>query len=258
MADRNYYVICDDNCKFEGMTKEQILAAIAEVTGATPTQIDDAFITKIKEQNRNSPLKFWVGTNAQYNELTPVGGVFYIITDADPLTDIQTQINELDAQADDLEAQIGGVRTALNLSVASLSKTIDQVDELQSHGVDELIADDNGWTVQKFANGALIAWRNITVKEADYKAENTVAVPKILDRTKANIVNMQNTTFSYVEITGAKVSATADIEKAFVFGFFEKDVADVTDVNGIETTVITRTSDFITATFDATIIGRWK
>lgn len=69
--ERNYYVICDDNCRFIGMTKEQIMAAIAEATGATPVHIDDAFITKIKEQNHQNPLKFWVGTEAEFNAISP-------------------------------------------------------------------------------------------------------------------------------------------------------------------------------------------
>lgn len=82
MSERNYYVICDDNCRFEGMTKEQIIAAIAEATGATPTHIDDAFITKLKETNANRQLKFWVGTTAQYNALPEIAeNTFYILTD---------------------------------------------------------------------------------------------------------------------------------------------------------------------------------
>lgn len=90
MSERTYYVICEDNCKFEGMTKEQILAAIAEATGATPTHIDDAFITKIKEINKNAALKFWIGTQAEYNAIeTPEANCFYIFTDSDELSEIE-------------------------------------------------------------------------------------------------------------------------------------------------------------------------
>ena len=69
MADRVYYVLCADNCKFEGMTKEQIYAAIAEATGNVPTGIDEAFITRIVEQNANIALGIWYGTEAEYNAL---------------------------------------------------------------------------------------------------------------------------------------------------------------------------------------------
>lgn len=73
MADRKYYVLCDSNCKFESMTKEQIITAIAEATGNTPTDIDAAFITKIKDQNKNSDMRFWVGTQAEYNAVVAKG-----------------------------------------------------------------------------------------------------------------------------------------------------------------------------------------
>lgn len=56
--DRQYYVICADNCKFESMTKEQIITAIANATGVSPeaVDVDDAFISRIKEANKNSNL----------------------------------------------------------------------------------------------------------------------------------------------------------------------------------------------------------
>lgn len=101
MSDRNYYVLCDDNCRFEGMTKEQIIAAIAEATGTTPTQIDDAFITKIKEQNANAATKLWVGTKAQYNAIeTKADDVIYIIKESGApalvdIPDIITDYSEL-------------------------------------------------------------------------------------------------------------------------------------------------------------------
>lgn len=66
---RKYYVICEDNCKFESMTKEEIFDAIADATGSTPTPVDEAFITKIKEQNANKNTKVWTGTQAQFNAL---------------------------------------------------------------------------------------------------------------------------------------------------------------------------------------------
>lgn len=84
-----YYVLALGNNLYEGMTKEQIIAAIVEATGVTPSSIDDAFITKIKEQNRNNNLKFWIGTTAEYNALeTPENNCFYIFTDSDELNEI--------------------------------------------------------------------------------------------------------------------------------------------------------------------------
>lgn len=104
MSERNYYVFCDDNCKFEGMTKEQIIAAIAEATGTTPVHIDDAFITKIKEQNGNKQLKFWVGTQAEYNALqTKPTDCYVLITDDTTLDDLNAEIASLQETIETLQ-----------------------------------------------------------------------------------------------------------------------------------------------------------
>lgn len=107
MSERNYYVICDDNCKFEAMTKEQIITAIAEATGETPTHIDDAFITKIKEMNKNAPLKMWIGTSAEYNALqNKEPNCLYFLTDETNLEEMQTQILEIDDRLQTAESKI--------------------------------------------------------------------------------------------------------------------------------------------------------
>lgn len=70
MAERNYWVLCDDGCKFPAMTAEQVLAAIAEATGNTVTDIDSAFITTCHQMQHfcftltqkraeNCPLAFY-------------------------------------------------------------------------------------------------------------------------------------------------------------------------------------------------------
>lgn len=106
---RNYWVLCDDNCKFPGMTSEQILEAIAEATGMTPTHVDDAFITKLKELNQNRALCTWVGTTAQYNALEEKrSDTLYIIVDDDDILYLQQQVSSLEARVAALEAAING------------------------------------------------------------------------------------------------------------------------------------------------------
>lgn len=76
------YVICDKNCKFEGMTKEQIYTAILQaVNEGTIGNIDAGFVTTIKTIN-GLPLKFFVGEQAAYDELTAEDkeNLFAIIT----------------------------------------------------------------------------------------------------------------------------------------------------------------------------------
>lgn len=80
---RKYYCFCDSNCKFETMTKEQILAAIAQaVETGSVGDCDTGFITKVKEQNGGGYVTFWVGTMAQFNALeTKEASCVYIKTD---------------------------------------------------------------------------------------------------------------------------------------------------------------------------------
>lgn len=82
MAGRKYYALCDSNCKFETMSKEQILTAITQaVNEGTIGDIDTGFITTIKTIN-GTPLKFFVGTQSEYGLLTEAErkDLFAIIT----------------------------------------------------------------------------------------------------------------------------------------------------------------------------------
>lgn len=80
--EKKYYCYCSSNCRYETMTKEQILAAIAQATGATNVDPDAGFISKVKETNSGQYVTFWVGTQAQYNEIaTKATNCLYIITD---------------------------------------------------------------------------------------------------------------------------------------------------------------------------------
>ena len=91
------YVICDQNCKFEGMTKEQILTAIVQaVENGTIGDIDTGFITTIKTIN-GTPLKFFVGEQAAYDALTDEekNNLFAIITNDTTKAGIIATIEEL-------------------------------------------------------------------------------------------------------------------------------------------------------------------
>ncbi len=92
MDGRKYYVICKDNCKFESMTKEQILAAITQaVSTGEINDIDAGFITKVKEQNAGKNLCFWIGSTAEYNAIPEnerLAECLYIKTDDTFETDV--------------------------------------------------------------------------------------------------------------------------------------------------------------------------
>lgn len=91
------YVICDQNCKFEGMTKEQIYAAIVQaVNEGTIGDIDAGFITTIKTIN-GLPLRFFVGEQSAYDELTAdqKQGLFAIITNDTTKASIDKIVEDL-------------------------------------------------------------------------------------------------------------------------------------------------------------------
>ena len=79
----SFYCFNESNCKFETMTKEEILEAIAQAAeGGLAFDSEAAFITKVKESNAGGFVTFWVGTQAQYNALQSIdNNCQYIITD---------------------------------------------------------------------------------------------------------------------------------------------------------------------------------
>lgn len=104
MADRKYYCFCEDNCKFETLTKEQILAAITQAIETHEiTNVDTGFVTKIKELNSGEPIQFWLGTYSQYHAIAePEENVFYIITNDNRIDVMEETVSEMKEQVDNL------------------------------------------------------------------------------------------------------------------------------------------------------------
>ena len=114
MSTPKVYAICGTNCRYETLTKEQILTAIANaVESGDIGDIDAGFITTIKEQNGGEGLRFWVGTMAAYNALTEIDAdMLYIITDDTTLADIEQAYKEIKAALDNIENGITKVPKA--------------------------------------------------------------------------------------------------------------------------------------------------
>lgn len=110
MADeRNYYVLCDANCKYPAMTKEQILTAIEQaISKGEIKDVDAGFVTTLKETNGNCGLKFWVGKQAEYNAQkdTIPPNTLAIITDDTTAEDINAAIKELKADIQTFQAEL--------------------------------------------------------------------------------------------------------------------------------------------------------
>lgn len=108
MSDKKYYVMCGSNCRYESMTKEQIMTAIEQaISTGEIGDVDTGFVTKIKEQNNGAGLSFWVGTQAEYNALDPkLNNCFYIITDDTTADDINAAIEALQARLATIENKV--------------------------------------------------------------------------------------------------------------------------------------------------------
>ena len=103
--ERKYYVLCGQNCKFESMTKEQILTAITQaVNEGTISDIDTGFVSTIKTINGKA-LRFFVGMQSEYEALTDAekADVFALITNDRTKESLLEAINEIQTDIESLE-----------------------------------------------------------------------------------------------------------------------------------------------------------
>ena len=106
MSERKYYCMCESNCRYETMTKEQILSAITQAcSGVAVIDPDASPISKVKEANAGKSVTFWAGTQAQYNALANKDPYcVYLITDSTKDADIAASILEALTAAQDAAA----------------------------------------------------------------------------------------------------------------------------------------------------------
>lgn len=141
------YVRGDSKSIFEGMTREQILAAITQaVEGGTVSDIDTGFVTKLKEINKGLQLRFWVGTTAEYNALVEAelteSNVLYIKTDdtspqniSDALTALSQTVQQMQAQIAELQAgKYIPVNGVIAFDTANTPATAAEVAALMGYG----------------------------------------------------------------------------------------------------------------------------
>ena len=148
------YVICDQNCKFEGMTKEQILTAIAQaVETGTIGDLDTGFITTIKTIN-GTPLKFFVGEQAAYDALTEEekNNLFAIITNDTTKEGLLTDIEQLKTTVKMLADWKAGVLAQKTITTVNIQNEISplyaadnvQLDAGKAYIINYVCADEYG------------------------------------------------------------------------------------------------------------------
>lgn len=134
------YLYCDDDCRHEGMTKEQILTAIQQAieTGYV-SDPDGAVISRLREINKGGAARVWVGTEAEYNALSPApaaqklavrmgaDGVLYICTDDSTLGDYDNHANNKENPHDVTLEQVvsGKTKNEVCESIGAVKKSGD-------------------------------------------------------------------------------------------------------------------------------------
>lgn len=163
MANRKYYVICEQNCKFESMTKEQILTAITQaVENGEVKDVDTGFVQTINTIN-GIGLRFFVGSQAEYESLTAEEkeNLFAIITND---TTKEAMLEAIETMQRDFNEVIDGQRAvpsatnavnAVNAEYAGYAEVAGKASRLD----DELEHSYDNMTVgrAKFAENAEVA-----------------------------------------------------------------------------------------------------
>ena len=107
MAESTFYVVNKDDCLTEGMSKEQILTAIEQsLEQGYVSNPDGAVFSKIKEMRANGTAQIWIGTEAQFNAISPAptigksvvrigeNSVMYICSDDSTLNDLFNHLSD--------------------------------------------------------------------------------------------------------------------------------------------------------------------
>lgn len=104
MAD--VYGVCGNNCRYLVYTREQIHALLEQAIADGSLKnidIDAAAVTKIADINGGSDVKFWTGTEAEFNALDPaptvsrfiprrgLDGTLYVCIDDSGLSNLPSQ-----------------------------------------------------------------------------------------------------------------------------------------------------------------------
>ena len=106
-----------------GMTKEQIITAIQQIVETGEVEdLDSGFVTTLKEKNHGIGLSVWVGTNAEYQQVSPKEeNTLYIRTDVDDLTTITNSISTLSSDLSTLSGTVSGLSTTVSGHTTSIS-----------------------------------------------------------------------------------------------------------------------------------------
>lgn len=124
------------------LTEEQIITLVTNIvqTGSVGN-IDTGFVTRLVEQNKHKALQFWVGTQAEYDEIGELtANMFYIITDDDFKEKVAADIAAVNERIDniDYENEIAAIFSHVDNQLESVIVRFSQADNILSGRVSSL------------------------------------------------------------------------------------------------------------------------
>lgn len=214
-----YFVLDDKKCLVEGLSREQILAAIVQAVETHEiADVDTGFVTTIKEQNAGLGLKFWVGTVAEYNAIPEVDpDCVYICTDSTDLQDFGDALDAVIARLDTLDRMRGETLLSTtvgygdNLSVALTGTEIKNFNAVKVLVVGagevlcdvQVVADNDNVTIKGSAPAAQSSGDGLTLINVNLtcsKANNTL----VRNRTTTAVITSSGATFGERSISSIR------------------------------------------------------
>lgn len=174
MSDKNFYVLGDDNCKYEGMSKEQIIATIQEAisTGTIP-ELDAGVITKVKEQNKQRALSFWVGSQDEYNAIQKkADNCFYIINNSGNFAELKQKVDDDSKALQGLTNNFDNYKRETDEGIDQFEKTVNENLQTNQKIVEEIVKKSGAIVEEyhgdyshyfKFSNGLEIEFGTIDI-----------------------------------------------------------------------------------------------
>ena len=166
MATPIVYVVCDQNCKFESMTKEQIYAAIMQaVETGEIRDVDAGFVSKVKTIN-GKYIKFFIGSSDEYEALSEAekkDGLFAIITNDTSKEELLQLVHDL---SEAVEALLES-KPETDLAVEKVGKICDENNNLTCKN--QFSGDNNYSFISEIVSG----WYGVEIIESDQKTKRT-------------------------------------------------------------------------------------
>lgn len=129
MAEKKYYAAKDAYGNDIMLTEKEALAVLKEALGSGEVQsIETGTVSSITETRSGVTLKFWVGTQAQYDALTtPEQNVFYIISDDSEYANLSASIAQNTQDISDLEVRVDVMSATVKNNKINVENLIDSI-----------------------------------------------------------------------------------------------------------------------------------